>query len=806
MSESRLCPQCGGEIPEGAPAGLCPKCLMLAGLESRPAADPGTAATQPPPSSSHSSGSTGFVPPTVEEVAARFPQLEVIELLGRGGIGAVYKARQRELDRLVAVKILPPEVSRDPAFAERFTREARAMARLNHSNIVGVYDFGKTPSPPGPLPNGDGRPEPLFYFIMEYVNGVNLRQAIQAGGMDPKQALAIVPQICDALQFAHDEGVVHRDIKPENILIDKRGRVKIADFGLAKLLGQEAADHGLTATQQVMGTLRYMAPEQMEGTKTVDHRADIYSLGVVFYELLTGELPIGRFAPPSKIVEIDVRLDEVVLRALEKKPEQRYQHASEVKTDIETVYRTSPAYPAATSSRSPRTRFRDLPDDLKRPVRKRLLLIAAGYLACLLASVAAVVVFWPGHNFQEIKLTFQPKSKAFHSLVLQGEFRGTSRWHGPVYWDALTTLHVTVVGIDESRSTLTVELPERWAAQDSDTKTVLDREQWLRWLADHHVDTDNAAVQIEATEFISLLKRPDFLAPTPPSVFAEACQDSLTDYSLSATSTSFSMSNYIGQGVATIALCLVVTAVFLIIVWRIRIGTVRALQDTRMPDGPSIATDQIRSGPAAPATALPKPASDALSDRGFVAVVAVSLIAAWIALLSCTNGDKLPFGIRPIPPVIVGIHLLFPLVVAALAGGVFSFIWPRRSEPFLERIAGSTPMLLGCHLLMFSIAMFTSGYDSLAWDRVTFATPNVDVPQLQPREEIAYQVRPWETWVGPLTAVSAGIGLLSLLLTLGTPSRLRARAAVLIFVGLITTGAVAEYMAHAAPEDDNLRA
>ena len=172
---------------------------------------------------------------------------------------------------------------------------------------------------------------------MEYVDGVNLRQAIQAGGIDAKQALAIVPQICDALQFAHDEGVVHRDVKPENILVDKRGRVKIADFGLAKLLGQGPGNVSLTATQQVMGTLRYMAPEQMEGTKGVDHRADIYSLGVVFYELLTGELPIGRFAPPSKKVEIDVRLDEVVLRALEKEPEQRYQHASEVKTEVEQI-------------------------------------------------------------------------------------------------------------------------------------------------------------------------------------------------------------------------------------------------------------------------------------------------------------------------------------------------------------------------------------------------------------------------------------------------------------------------------------
>ena len=315
MAAPLVCPQCGDEIPSGAPAGLCPKCLVLAGLESQPPVD--SVAQGSPPA-----GSSRLVPPAAAELAAQFPQLEVLELLGRGGMGAVYKARQPQLDRLVALKILPVEGAADPAFAERFAREARALARLSHPNIVAVYDFGRTAAG-------------LFYFVMEYVDGVNLRQAIQAGPVNPKQALAIVPQICDALEFAHDEGVVHRDIKPENILIDKRGRVKIADFGLAKLLGQETAEHGLTATQQVMGTLRYMAPEQMEGAKAVDHRADIYSLGVVFYELLTGELPIGRFAPPSKKVQIDVRLDEVVLRALEEKPEHRYQHASDVKTAIE---------------------------------------------------------------------------------------------------------------------------------------------------------------------------------------------------------------------------------------------------------------------------------------------------------------------------------------------------------------------------------------------------------------------------------------------------------------------------------------
>jgi hypothetical protein len=202
------------------------------------------------------------------------------------------------------------------------------MARLSHPNIVSIHDFGEV----------DG----LYFFLMEHVDGVDLKRLEQSRQLTPEQALAIVPRICDALQYAHEEGIVHRDVKPGNILVDKKGRVKIADFGLAKLLGRSMADLSLTRSGQLMGTPHYMAPEQIDRPQQVDHRADIYSLGVVFYEMLTGELPVGRFAAPSTKVQVDVRLDDVVLRALENSPERRYQQASDVRTDVESIAKSPP--------------------------------------------------------------------------------------------------------------------------------------------------------------------------------------------------------------------------------------------------------------------------------------------------------------------------------------------------------------------------------------------------------------------------------------------------------------------------------
>ena len=259
-----------------------------------------------------------------EIVESQFPGLEIVELLGEGGMGMVFKARQTSLEREVAVKVIKTDHQLRETFENRFAREAKALASLNHPNIVTVHDFGKT--------------DDYFFLIMEFVDGINVRELLSGQKITPREALEIIPQICDALQYAHDKGVVHRDIKPENILVDRNGRVKIADYGLAKLVNEEAATSGLTRTHHVMGTPHYMAPEQVEKPLSVDHRADIYSLGVVIYEMLTGELPLGRFDLPSQKAQIDSRLDEVVIHSLEKEPDRRYQKVSEVKTDFQSVF------------------------------------------------------------------------------------------------------------------------------------------------------------------------------------------------------------------------------------------------------------------------------------------------------------------------------------------------------------------------------------------------------------------------------------------------------------------------------------
>ncbi len=379
--EARTCPECGTAIPAQAPQGLCPKCLMAG------AAAPTEAGTA-------TETRTTAPAPSVEELARAFPQLEIIGLIGRGGMGFVYRARQPRLERDVALKILPQHLAAHPGFAERFAREGKLLAKLNHPSIVSIFDFGESGG--------------YFYLLMEFVDGVNLRQAMRASRFTAAQALSIVPRICEALQFAHEEGVLHRDIKPENILMDAKGRVKIADFGIAKLMergsasrsttgtetgsttasalsaddaaaGHRPAVRELTAVSATLGTPQYMAPEQIEHPSDVDHRADIYSLGVVFYELLTGELPIGKFAPPSAKTPLDERVDEIVMRALAKEREQRQQSAGELKTQVETAAAQA-AQPAAQTRPSAPT---------PNPWPHRLFWLIVGPLTLLIAAVIA---------------------------------------------------------------------------------------------------------------------------------------------------------------------------------------------------------------------------------------------------------------------------------------------------------------------------------------------------------------------------------------------------------------------------------
>ncbi len=265
--------------------------------------------------------------PDTDRLAALMPDLEIVELIGQGGMGAVYKVRQVRLDRLAALKVLPPERAADPAFVERFFREAQALAHLAHPKIVEVYDMGQR--------------GPYLYMLMEYVAGSTLREIVRARRLPAEEALRIVAELCEAVEYAHVAGIVHRDIKPENVLISDSGRIKLVDFGLVKLAEDGRLDaFTLTEINLRMGTPRYMAPEQMVSAGTADHRVDIYALGVLLYELLVGEPPAVNYSAPSRRAAVDGRVDRVVEKSLRERPEDRYQSVAEIRRDIEHIVRT----------------------------------------------------------------------------------------------------------------------------------------------------------------------------------------------------------------------------------------------------------------------------------------------------------------------------------------------------------------------------------------------------------------------------------------------------------------------------------
>lgn len=300
--------------PGSAPGGQCPRCLLLGlhedsfeGLHIDPL--------------HHEEPLTSLED---DELAEELPGFELVERIGRGGMGVVWRARERVLDRYVAIKLLR-NVSNDPAFVERFTREARVMAQLNHPNIVTLYSFGRTRSN-------------HCYLVMEMVEGTDLANLIGRNRLDVAASLTVISEICSALSHAHDAGFVHRDIKPGNVLIDTRGHVKVADFGLARLNRRnDKTTLSITKHGFAVGTPHYVAPEQANGKGQEDHRADIYSLGVMLYQMLTHELPRGVFKPPSFKQKLDKRLDKIVLRALQEEPEKRYQQVVHLNSDLQRV-------------------------------------------------------------------------------------------------------------------------------------------------------------------------------------------------------------------------------------------------------------------------------------------------------------------------------------------------------------------------------------------------------------------------------------------------------------------------------------
>ncbi len=261
----------------------------------------------------------------LNRLSAKLAPLKFLDLIGRGGMGKVYKAQDVQ-GQIVAVKLLPQEFSQDKERGDRFEREAEVLSRIKHDNIIALRPIRHFDDGNGLSYFMDKR-DGLAYFVMEYAEGGSLRTRITQNGVSPSDAIGIVLQVCKGLQHAHEADVIHRDIKPENILIDRQGQMKIADFGLAKVL-----DSVQTKTSQVMGTPAYMAPEQERATSKVDRRADIYSLGVVFYELLTGSRPPNDCPPdpPSQKRSVGKWLDDVVLRALANNPDDRFQEVGDL--------------------------------------------------------------------------------------------------------------------------------------------------------------------------------------------------------------------------------------------------------------------------------------------------------------------------------------------------------------------------------------------------------------------------------------------------------------------------------------------
>ncbi len=310
----------------------------------------------------------GFVAPEPAALAPLFPGYEIQGLIATGGMGAVYCAVQKSLDRTVALKILPMELSSDAAFCAGFEAEAKAMARLNHPNLIGVYDFGEVAG--------------MLYIIMEFVPGQSIYHSAYGLAIDQQEVARLVTGICHGLAHAHENGIIHRDIKPSNILLDLNAQPKIGDFGLARPIERKVEEG-----EEIFGTPHYTAPEVVNNPHSVDYRADIFSVGVLLHELLTGKLPASDPRPASTIIHCDSRFDTIVRRATQPLPAARYSSAQEIAHDLQVIA-------ASLVSKTPRTAAAAAPRHVQplrsHPVARARKSSGTPMVLFLLATVAAI--------------------------------------------------------------------------------------------------------------------------------------------------------------------------------------------------------------------------------------------------------------------------------------------------------------------------------------------------------------------------------------------------------------------------------
>jgi hypothetical protein len=291
-------------------------------------------------------------------------------------MGEVHQAVQLSLGRTVAVKLLSPELAQDESFVARFEKEGAALAALRHPNIVSIVDKGKN--------------QATYYLVMEFVDGPSMREVMRSPLLDFGKSLRMMMEICRAIEYAHGRGIIHRDLKPENILFDEQagGIAKVTDFGLAGFDEKSGQQRNLTQTNVAMGTASYMAPEQQVDAKTADHRADIYSLGVILYELLVGDVPMGNFDPPSvKKPQLDSRLDAIVARCLKTSASERYQSVAEMMADLD------PMVPAVSMVGTAKTSgLQRMMNRFRTAVRRTVLAVEATFVIAALAVITVAYV------------------------------------------------------------------------------------------------------------------------------------------------------------------------------------------------------------------------------------------------------------------------------------------------------------------------------------------------------------------------------------------------------------------------------